>query len=168
MVGSSQHFLSPVFLLTVPDLPVGERIAYVLGAREELSRLFTDASEQYTSTIVEAVSAAVSRLRERPGRYGLLVLSDLLQITPGIWNFAYAIPEPNDFIAWLKKARVAPDLRDIPVLSCGMHSGQAPEGNGPYTPAFAARLHDLWEKAFQSMGAPEVKLFHSCVAAFAA
>src|SRR5205814_4484740 len=95
MVGTSPYFLRPVFLLTVPDLPLGERVAFVLGARGELARLFTDASAQYASTIAEAVSAAVSRLRERRGRYELLLLSDLLQITSGVWNACFRPWEPR-------------------------------------------------------------------------
>jgi hypothetical protein len=168
MVGSSRHFLRAVSHLTVPDLSVGERVAFVLGGRRELAELLIDSKEQYTSTIAEAISATVSRLRERRGRYELVVLSDLLQITSGTWNFGHALPPPDDFIAWLKKARVAADLRDIPVLACGVHTGQSLGGNGPYTAAYATRLRELWERAWQAMGAPEVQLFSACDAGFAA
>jgi hypothetical protein len=164
----SRHFLRAVYHLTVPDLSLGERVAFVLGGRQELSQLLTGPPEQYTSTIAEAISATVSRLRERRGRYQLFVLSDLLQITPGVWNFEQTLPQPQDFLAWLKKSGVGADLRDIPVLACGVHTGQSAGGQSPYSAASAARLRDLWEKAFQALGAPEVKLFSSCDAAFAA
>jgi hypothetical protein len=74
MVG--REALRPVWELRVPDLPVGERTAFVLGARSELSTLFSGSTEKYTSTIVEAISTAVRRLREHRGVYRLVVLSD--------------------------------------------------------------------------------------------
>jgi hypothetical protein len=168
MVGSATHFLSALFMLTVPDTPLGERVAFALGGREDLSRLLTDSSETYTSTIAEALSAAVSRLRERRGHYELLLLSDLLQITPGGFNFERALPTPEEFIAWLKRAGLGANLGDIPILACGVHTGQALAGTAPYTAAYAKRLGTLWESVLRAMGAPEVKLFSSCAAGFAA
>ena len=164
MVGPLRDALRAIYHLSVPDLPVGERTAFVLGARIELAQLFSGSVEKYASTIAEAISTTVRRLRERRGRYQLVVLSDMFQITSGIWNFESAIPTPDDFLAWLKKSRVAADLRDIPVLVCGLHTGHF----GTYSTAHATRLHDLWQRAFQMMGAPEVKLFSSCDAGFAA
>jgi hypothetical protein len=164
MVGPLRDALQSVFSLSVPDLPVGERTAFVLGARSELARLFSGSVEKYASTIAEAISTTVRRLRERRGAYRLYVLSDMHQITAGTWNFENAVPAPHDFLAWLKKTGLAADLRDIPVLVCGLHTGHF----GTYSAAHATRLHDLWQRAFQSMGAPEVKLFSACDAGFAA
>jgi hypothetical protein len=168
MVGAPRQYLRAVFHLTVPDLPVGERVAFVIGARMELAQLLNGLVEKYASTIAEAISASVSRLRERRGRYQLVLLSDLLQISPGAWNFEASLPPSNDFIAWLRKTNLAPDLRDIPVLACGVHTGQSLGGNGPYTPAYATRLRDLWERALLAMGAPQVRLFSSCDSGFSA
>jgi hypothetical protein len=168
MVGAPRQYLRSVFHLTVPDLPVGERVAFVLGSRMELAQLLNGLVEKYSSTIAEAISASVSRLRERSGRYQLLLLSDLLQISPGAWNFEASLPPPNDFIAWLRKTNLAVDLRDMQVMACGVHTGQSPGGNGPYTAAYAVRLRDLWEKALLAMGAAQVKLFHSCESGFSA
>jgi hypothetical protein len=164
MVGPLRDALQSIYHLSVPDLPVGERIAFVLGARAELGRLFTGSVEKYASTIAEAISTTVRRLRERRGRYQLVILSDLMQITSGVWNFENALPAPNDFLAWLKKTSLAADLRDIPVLVCGLHTGHF----GTFGAASATRLHDLWQAALQMMGAAEIKLFNSCEAAFAA
>jgi hypothetical protein len=50
------------------------------------------------------------------------------------------------------------------MLACGLHTGHF----GQNSQASATRLHDLWQRAFQSMGAPEIKFFNSCEAAFAA
>jgi hypothetical protein len=168
MVGPPRQYLRAVFHLTVPDLPIGERVAFVIGARMELAQLLNGSVEKYASTIAEAISASVSRLRERRGRYRLVLLSDLLQISPGAWNFEASLPPPNDFIAWLRKTNLAPDLRDIPVLACGVHTGQSLGGNGPYTAAYAVRLRDLWERALLASGAPQVRLFSSCDSGFSA
>jgi hypothetical protein len=163
-VGPLRDALRPVFSLSVPpNLPVGERVAYALGSRIELAQLFAGSVEKYGSTIAEAISTTVSRLRERRGRYQLVLLSDLLQITPGVWNFEASLPPPNDFLSWLRKTNLAPDLRDIPVLVCGLHTGHF----GTNSQTYATRLHDLWQRTFQSMGAPDVKFFNSCDAAFA-
>ena len=164
MVGPLQDSLRSIYHLTVPDLSVGERVAFVLGARLELAHLLDGSVEKYASTIAEAISATVRRLRERQGRYRLVVLSDLLQLTSGVWNFDQAVPSPHAFLAWLKSSRLAADLRDIPVLACGLHTGHF----GSYSAAHATRLHSVWEAAFEGMGAPEVKLFSSCDAGFAA
>jgi hypothetical protein len=164
MAGPLRDALRPVFSLSVPfTLPVGERVAYALGSRIELAQLFAGSVEKYGSTIAEAISTTVRRLRERRGRYQLVLLSDLMQISPGIWNFESALPLPNDFLSWLKKTNLAPDLRDVPVLVCGLHTGHF----GTNSQTYATRLHDLWQRTFQSLGAPEVKLFSSCDAGFA-
>jgi hypothetical protein len=168
MVGAPRQYLRAVFHLTVPDIPIGERVAFVLSSRRELAQLLGGLVEKYASTIAEAISASVSRLRERAGRYQLVLLSDLLQISPGAWNFEASLPPPNDFIAWLRKSNLAPDLRDMPVLACGVHTGQSPGGNGPYTAAYAVRLRDLWERALLAMGAAQVRLFSSCESGFSA
>jgi hypothetical protein len=164
MVGPLQDSLRSVYHVTVPDLSVGERVAFVLGARLELAQLLAVSGEKYASTIAEAISATVRRLRERNGRYRLIVLSDLHQITTGVWNFDQAVPLSPLFIVWLKRTQFFTDLRDIPVLACGLHTGHF----GSYRAAHATRLHDLWQAVFQASGAPEVKLFSSCDAGFAA
>jgi hypothetical protein len=164
MVGPLRDALRPFYELRVPDLPLGERIAFVLGARSELAHLFSGSVEKYGSTIAEAISTAVRRLREHRGAYRLYLLSDMRQISPGGFNFESAVPLPQDFLAWLTKSGLTPDLRDIPALVCGLHTGHF----GQNSQASATRLHDLWQRALQSMGAPEIKFFNSCEAAFAA
>jgi len=164
MVGSLQDSLRSVYHVTIPDLSVGERVAFVFGERIELAQLLEGSGEKYASTIAEAISATVTRLRERNGRYRLFVLSDLHQITSGVWNFDQAVPSSPNFILWLKKTQRFSDLRNIPVLACGMHTGHF----GSYSAAHATRLYDLWQAVFQASGAPEVRLYSSCEAGFAA
>ena len=132
-----------------------------------MARLFDGRSEKYASTILEAIGVAVTRLHERSGAYGpLYVFSDMLQVTPGPggFNFEKHVPRPQDFVSWVKKSGLAADLHNIPLLVCGLHTGQF----GLNSAAQATRLHDLWQRTLQSMGAPEIKLYTSCDAAFAA
>jgi hypothetical protein len=167
VVGPSRDTLRTVYHLAVPELSVGGRVAFILGARTELAELLKSESfDKNASAIIEAIHAAVSTLRERQGLYFLIVLSDLRQLTPE-WDFDHAIPQTPTFLTWLKKTHLLADLRDVPVLICGIHPHRAP-GRGLHTAARAAQLHDLWQAVFQATGAPEVKLFSSCDAGFAA
>jgi hypothetical protein len=164
MVGPLQDALRSLYHVSVPDLAVGERVAFVLSARREFAHLLAGSKEQYASTIAEAISVTVRRLRERQGSYQLVVLSDLLQITSGVWNFGTVVPSPPTFMTWLKQTHLFVGLHDIPVLACGQHTGHY----GAYSATHATRLHDLWQAVFQAMGAPTVQLFSSCDAGFAA
>jgi hypothetical protein len=163
MVGALRDSLRPIFDLSVPNLPVGERVAHILGARSELSRLFAG-GDQYGSTIAEAISTAVRRAREHRGVHRLTVLSDMQQISPGIWAFEKALPTPQAFHSWLKQTGLAADLKGVSVLVCGVPTGHFGQNSAPY----ATRLQDLWRQVFQSMGAPDIQWFSSCEAAFAA
>jgi hypothetical protein len=137
-----------------------------LGGRLELASLFLGPEGKYASTIVEAISIAAMRLHERSGVYQLHVLSDMVQITsgPGGVNFQLTVLPARDFLAWVKKSGLAADLRNIPVLVCGLHTGQF----GPTGGAYTARLQDTWQKAFQAMGSPESSFFTLCDTALAA
>ena len=167
MVGKPRDTPDSFFQLAVPaDMPVEERISFVLGARVELSRRITASGDKFASTIFETVSAAARLLHERSGMRRLTILSDGLQISfgPGGFNFEKTIPQQKAFLAWIKKNGLAADLKDIPVLVfCGLPTGQS----GPVGALQATRVRDLWQKAFQSLGAPDVKLFTSCEAALA-
>jgi hypothetical protein len=164
MVGPLQDALQPFYHVRIPDLPVGERVAFVLSGRREIVRLYAGQSEGFGSTIAEAISVAARRLRERAGVYQIYIFSDMLQISLGGFNFEKQLPQPKDFVAWLKWSGLAADLRDIPVLACGIHTGHFGHNSQPY----ATGLQALWQQAFASMGATEIKLVSSCEALFAA
>jgi len=164
MVGPLRDALHPFYQLTVPQLPLGQLVAHVLAARSEFSRLFAGPQQQYGSTIAEAISAAVRRLRERRrGAYRLIILSDMQQITPGIWAFEKSLPPPQNFIWWLKYTGLAPDLKGVQVLVCGVPTGHFGQNSASY----GSRLADLWRQVFQAMGAApgDTKWFSSCEAA---
>jgi hypothetical protein len=149
-----------VFDLRVPDRSVGERIAYLLGARTQLAQLPSTYFQENASAIIEAIHASVSTLREREGRYALIVFSDLRQLS-NEWDFDAAIPQPATFLAWLKKTHLLPDMRDIPVLGCGLHTHRSP-GRGSHTARDTTQLQEVWQRTFREAGAPEVKLYTSC------
>jgi hypothetical protein len=165
VVGPSRDTMRTVFDLSVPQRSAGERIAYLLVARAQLAQLPGTSLGENASAIVEAIHVVVSRLRERQGRYALIVLSDMRQLSSE-WDFDEAIPQSSTFLAWLKKTHLLPDLRDIPVQVCGMHAHRSP-GRRPYTAKRAAQLQELWQRTFREAGASELRLFTSCDSAFA-
>jgi hypothetical protein len=167
VVGPSRDTMRTVFELSVPDRSIGERIAYLLVARVQLAQLPGTSYGENASALVEAINVVVSKLRERQGRYALIVLSDLRQLSSE-WDFDEAIPHTSTFLKWLKKTHLLPDLRDFSsVLVCGMHNHRSP-GRDPYTAKRAAQLQELWQRTFHEAGAPDLKLFTSCDSAFAA
>jgi hypothetical protein len=165
VVGQSRETMWTVFDLSVPERSVGERIAYMLWARAQLAQLKSESFEKNGSAIVEAIHAAVSKLRERSGWYSLVVLSDLRQLTPE-WDFEHTVPKAPTFLTWLKNTHLLSDLRDINVRVCGMHNRRTP-GSGSYTATRAAQLQEIWERTFRAMGATQVNLFSSCDSSFA-
>jgi hypothetical protein len=166
MVSPSRDTMRTLFHISVPESSVGARTAFILGARAELAKLKSESFDKNASAIAEAFHAAVSKLRERRGRYFLIVLSDLRQYTSE-WDFDETVPRPATFTAWLKRAHLMADLRETPLRACGLHSHRSP-GRGLHTAKRAAQLQELWERTFRAMGAPEVNLFSSCDAGFAA
>jgi hypothetical protein len=165
LVGPSRDTMRTVFDLRVPDRSIAERIAIILVARAQLAQLPGTYFKENASAIIEAINAAVSRLRERQGRYALIVLSDLRQLS-NEWDFDDSVPSSSTFLAWLKKSHLLADLRDIPVRVCGMHAHRSP-GRESYTARRAAQLQEVWERTFREAGASEVKLFTSCEVGFA-
>ena len=77
VVGPSRDTMRTVFDLSVPDRSLGERIAFILVARAQLAQLPGTYFKENASAIIETIHVAVSKLRERQGRYDLIVLSDL-------------------------------------------------------------------------------------------
>jgi hypothetical protein len=165
VVGPSRDTMRTVFDLSVPDRSLGERIAFILVARAQLAQLPGTYFKENSSAIIEAINVAVSKLRERQGRYTLIVLSDLRQFS-NEWDFDDSVPMSSTFLAWLKKTHLLPDLRDIHLRVCGMHSHRSP-GRESYTAKRAAQLQEVWQRTFREAGASELKLFTSCNSAFA-
>jgi len=157
LVGQSRDTARQVIHLSVPAA-WGSGVSqakkkFVLQGLEKLSQLELTGG----SAIAEAIQVATLGLRERPGIWSLVVLSDLRQVTPGQWNFERAVPSPEAFIRWMKQEYLLADLQDISVEVIGLHSQR-----GPNAPEFTAtqerQLRILWDVAFQQMGTTQVTL----------
>lgn len=165
-VGSSRDTAQAIYTLAVPERAVGERVAFLLGARAELPQVLPERAAPNASAIAEAISVAVGELRQRGGRYRLVVLSDLRQVTPRRWNFEQVVPPAPRFVAWLQASHLAVDLRGIPVLACSLHHQRGP-GASPHDAPQATQLRQVWAHAWRAMGAPDVEMFPTCEAALA-
>ena len=146
------------FFVAVPPFSLGERVAYVLGGRRELLQAECRDVGKNASAVVEALNVAVREMKDRPGGHELLILSDMRQFTPGVWNFERAVPEAEAFLSWLKREGLDIDLSGISITVCGFHNHRSPEAS-----AFSARtfadIQGLWRTVFQKMGADEVRFF---------
>jgi hypothetical protein len=166
-VGPSHDAVKPLYQLVIPERSVGENVAALSGARAEVTHLLAHPATGSPSAVVEGIYEVVSMLRERHGRYRLMVLSDLFQYTPGVMNFERTVPPSARFVAWLRKEGLVADLRDIPVTVCGVHNRPLPKGQGSPTRTRAVQVRALWEDAFRAMGAGEVTMRTRCDDPFA-
>lgn len=161
IVGSSRDTTKRAFTLRVPDTELGERFSFILGARAELNpALATDAGPN-ASALAEAISVAVNELRERKGRYRMIVLSDSRQFTPGVWNFERSIPTPEGFIKWLKETNLSVNLNNVAVIACGLHNQRGP-GARAFDGTHSKLVRDTWEHSFRAMGATDVTMLATC------
>ena len=161
-VGQS-YAVKPLYQLVIPERSVGERVAVLSGARAEITHLLAHPATGRASPVAEGNYEVVSLLRERHGRYRLMILSDLLQLTPGVWNFERStIPASARFVSWLKKEGLMADLRDIPVTVCGVHNRPLPKGQGAPARTRAVQVQAVWRDAFRAMGAGEVTMRPRC------
>jgi hypothetical protein len=163
--GTSRDTTRLVYSAHVPRGSPGRRLAYLAGARRELQQLLPKELDSNASALVEAIHVAASELRERTGRYRLVIASDGRQVSPGVWNFERAVPVPATFIAWLRRTRMLADLREFDVIACGFHHrrGFGEVGNDPL---LAVKLHDVWKGSLAAMQAPTARLNASCDTAF--
>lgn len=163
LVGTSRDTVRRVFAVSVPDLPLGEKAAFLLGAREELGRALATDAVHNASAIAEAVHVAASELRDASGRRELELLSDLRQFTAGQWNFERSVPEVPAFARWLQRQGLLADLHGVPVRVCGLHHRRAPSA-GPFDARLATKVRQIWEATFQAMGVSELHLVQTCEA----
>lgn len=157
LAGNSYDTARQVYSVTVPGVPPAQKVASLLGARNELSRLVVSEGTN-NSAIAEVLGVAVNELREHNGQYELVIFSDLRQYTPGTWNFEESIPRADRFISWLKRENLLMDLKDIPITVVGLHHFRSPQA-GLYDASLAVQLRNTWEEVFRAMGATQVRLF---------
>jgi hypothetical protein len=160
IVGTSVSTATCVFAVETPDLPIAERAAYLLGARQELARALDHVPPHAGSAVAEALTVAVTDLAGRGGAKELRVLSDLRQ-SSGPWTFDRAVPSPREFARWLAAERLLPNCTGITVSICGLHFGETPNYL-PFTAREAALVRDVWTNAFAAMHAQVVGMCSEC------
>jgi hypothetical protein len=158
-VDTTRDGASRLFHVAAPPVSAGERVARLVAARERLGASLDGAPTG--SAIAEALSVAATELRGASGRRELLVLSDLRQVTPRVWNFEATAPEPSVFAAWFGSTGLAADLRGVEARACGLHHRRAP-GARPFDAVLAKRVERAWSKAFEVAGATEARLQADC------
>lgn len=160
IVGTSIATASCVVAVDTPELPIADRAAYLLGARNELPALFDHLPAHAGSAVAEAVTVAVTDLASREGAKELRVLSDLRQ-TSGPWTFDRHVPAAREFVQWLATERLLPDCSEIAVFVCGLHFGGTPT-YPPFTARQGALVRELWTQAFDAMHARLERICSEC------
>lgn len=149
-----------IFQVVVPgNLNPGARVAYLLAARYELRDALPAKDTHNASALATAIQAAIAELHERPGRYSLIVLSDLREVDP-TYNFERKAPKVEEFEQYLEKSALRADLHDTPVFACGLHDQGGSQG--AHNPKLGEQVRNLWEAIFRSQGAAQVELRTSC------
>jgi len=160
-VGTSRDSASVLFRLTASARPPGERLVALLEARSKVAAGLGAAPTG--SALAEALDVAAENLKPRQGTKAVLLLTDLRQVTPGIWNFEVAAPEPAAFTGWLRSSRLLSSLRGVELQTCGLHHRRAP-GAKHYDAALAHRVEQAWAGALREAGAGGAALGANCPA----
>lgn len=161
IVGTDIGSAERVFEVTTPDLPLADRVAVLLAARQELGGILVHTPPRAGSAVAETLTAAITDLAGRRGAKRLYVLSDLRQTTKGMWAFDQRIPKSRAFVEWLESERLLPDSREIAMQVCGLHFAPAP-GHAPFDARRAVELKDVWGNAFAAMHATSVAIRGEC------
>jgi hypothetical protein len=161
LVGTDIGSALQVFEVATPDLPLADRVAVLLAARQELARILVQTPPGAGSAIAETLTAAITDLGGRRGTKRLYVLSDLRQTTPGMWAFDQRIPTPRAFVEWLESERLLPDGREIAIQVCGLHFAPTP-GHAPFDARRAVELKEVWGNAFSAMHATSIAIRGEC------
>ena len=105
------------------------------------------------SAIAEALWRVSRRLNEAGrGRKVLILASDLRQVTPGAWDFERHVPQPAEFLGWLRRMDLMLEIRaGVELTVCGFHS-ETPAGTSRSTAASYHRTRALWEEVFKTWG----------------
>ena len=161
LVGTDIGSATRIFEVTTPDLPLVERVAALLGARQELVQILARVPRDAGSAVAETLTVALDDLAGRRGIKQLFVLSDLRQTTPGVWAFDEQVPASKSFLAWLEAERLLPDGRGVGMRICGLHFRPAP-GQAPFDARRAAELKAVWRGAFGAMHPDSLTLHGEC------
>jgi hypothetical protein len=159
-VGTTISNAACAFGVQTPELPLAERITFLLSARNELARLFDRLPPHAGSAVAEAMTVAVTDLATRRGTKALRVLSDLRQHS-GPWAFDRRVPTASAFVRWLAAERLLPDCSSIVVSICGAHFGAAPR-HPPFDARHGAELRNVWTRALSEMRVASIDICSEC------
>lgn len=159
-VGTTISNAMCAYSVQTPELPLAERITFLLSARNELAHLFERLPPHAGSAVAEAMTVAVADLATRRGTKRLHVASDLRQ-TSGPWAFDRRVPTANAFVRWLAAERLLPDCGSIVVSICGAHFGAAPR-HPPFDARHGAELRSVWTRALAEMHVASVDICSEC------
>ena len=101
------------------------------------------------SAIVDAIYAASFRLSGLEGEKRIIVASDLREIDSH-HNFEKRVPEPDEFLRWLRSLPSKPDLQGTTLTACGFHTS-APSGSKLSATALI-KIRQLWAAVFTYWG----------------
>lgn len=161
LVGSSRDMTERPFTASVPDTSPGEQAVSLVAARTELEGILERVQDPNASGIIEALHVAAAELADEPREAVLIIMSDLRQYTPGVWNFERSVPAPDSFARWIDQHHLRPNLEGVSVVVCGYHHLRAP-GARPFDGALAARVRDTWQAILTDFGARELRILAAC------
>jgi hypothetical protein len=160
IVGRSIADATRVFTIDTPDLPIADRVAYLLGARNELAGALARHAARAGSDVAGAMTAAVTELSGRAGAKELYVLSDL-RLSAGPFSFDRDVPSPESFVRWLAAEQLLPNCRDVAITACGLHFRTTP-GTATFDATRDAEVRAAWMAAFAAMHAASVEIRGTC------
>ncbi|HET8798196.1 MAG TPA: hypothetical protein VFO89_10940 [Thermoanaerobaculia bacterium] len=160
IIGRDASTTTRIFEVRTPDLPRAERVAYLLGARNELARLTDAAPPSAGSGVAQAITVAALDLVPRGGQRALWILSDLRQ-TSGPWAFDRRVPEPHAFLRWVKDERLLPACPGIEIVACGLHFSTT-DRRRPFDVRRGVAIRELWTAALALIRPRAVALCSVC------
>jgi hypothetical protein len=160
IIGRDAGTTTRIFEVRTPDLPRAERVAYLLGARNEFARLADAAPPGAGSGVAEAISVVALDLATRGGQRALWILSDLRQ-TSGPWAFDRSVPEPGAFLRWVKDERLLPACPGIEIVACGLHFSTT-DGRRSFDVRRGVAIRELWTAALALMRPRAVSICSDC------
>jgi hypothetical protein len=162
-IGRDLSTTAELFSVQTPGGSPAARLLTLLDARARLAALpLDDRGHDSGSAIAETLFVAADRLRTRTGTKEIGVLSDGRQLSEAL-DFDAAIPAPDQLIAAMRKAGLAPDLRHVAVGLCGFHFGGLRDGARPLAAANADQARrSAWTGAITAFGAAPVHVATRC------
>lgn len=160
IIGKDASTTTRIFEVHTPELPIADRMAYLVSARNELARFVDAIPPGAGSAVAEAITVVALDLVGRRGQHSLRILSDLRQ-TSGPWAFDRRVPEASTFLRWLKDERLLPVCPDMIVSVCGLHFTTT-DNRMPFDVRRGVALRELWTAAFAVMRPRAVVICSEC------